>query len=465
MAEPQSPSPDVQLADEESRARIAKLHLEQQSLSTQLSRQGKALEWVKALGTPVALIGAVWTIFSGLNQIQLERASKDEERLERSVAKLLSDKSNERLAGVSTLARFFSQDDEKQQVAAIVAFADALSREEDPVVRAAILETIKNASSSLPTRTLGSGLTSIITRNRVLQQSLEIKPRDSSFQTIPKEKLGTLDATSQAIVALVRGGAHVLDMSRIYCVRCDFSGKQINLDGVDFSSSILFSSDFSGASLEHTNFDGANLLDTEFIGSRLSFAKLTDLHGMQAATGTIRDGRDAPAPNFSCADLSGVDFSKQVLLGVSENRTPNQSSFWNANFNGSNLSGADLSTMDVFVVTELPQPLDPQNDLPADLPFVGKSKQLNDPIEDSDPKATPRYVILFSGSDLKLHSPIPSRFSGFQDATTELSRAKNLDKAKLPPQLLRYMKMHPAGVAGRPDVSECKPSIENLAQP
>ena len=347
-----------------------------------------------------------------------------------------------------------------------MAFADALSKEDDPVVREAILDTIKNAGLSMPARTLTTGLIAAISRNRVLQQSLGIKVRDSSFQAIPKERLATLDATAQAIVALVRRGAYVKDMSRIYCVSCDLSGTEIHLNGVNFDNSIVLGTKFSRASLEHTSFDGANLLDTEFIGSKLSFAKITDIHGVQAATDTIRDGLDAEPPNFSCADLSGADFSKEVLLGVYENRTPNESSYWSPRFNGADLSGADLSRMDVFVVTELPQPFAPQDALPPDLPFAAVSKQLNDPVEDPDnPKAPPRYLILFSGTDLKLHTPVPSRFNGLRETTKELSKARNLDKAKLPAGILTYMKTHPRDAAGTPDISECKPSIENLAFP
>jgi uncharacterized protein YjbI with pentapeptide repeats len=295
---------------------------------------------------------------------------------------------------------------------------------------------------------------------------LDIKASDPSFQTLPDSKLVNLRATAQALVALIRKGARVKDMSAIYCFNCDLSGADVDLSFANLDRAILTDADFSKASLHGASFDGANLLGAEFVRSDLSAAKITDVTGNQSATNAIQNAApEADAPDFSCADLSEADFSKEVLFGVYENNNAGESSYWSAKLNGANLKGANLSQVDIFVETELPQPMKPENELPPDLPFSGVSKMYNDPVEQEDAKAAPMYLILFSGSDLQIREPLFPKFNGLREVTKEISKALNWQDAKLPSSFRRFMLNHPGDASEKPDKTECKPRAENLAVP
>src|SRR5207237_3146469 len=152
------------------------------------------------------------------------------------------------------------------------------------------------------------------------------------------------------------------------------------------------------------------------------------------------------------------------LFGVFENRAPGESSAWFAKLNGANLQGADLSQVGVFLITGLPQPYRPQNKLPPDLPFVGRSATWNDPIRHEDARALPVYVVLFSGSDLVVREPA-SRFVGLFQIVEELLRAENLEQAKMPASLRWFVETHKNPAYATQDRSVCKPRSENLKIP
>ncbi len=71
--------------------------------------------------------------------------------------------------------------------------------------------------------------------------------------------------------------------------------------------------------LHGASFDSANLIHVNFAGADLSGAKFTDYgHREHFTTSIVESGYAyAPAfPDFTCADLSGADFTGSTFFGI-----------------------------------------------------------------------------------------------------------------------------------------------------
>jgi uncharacterized protein YjbI with pentapeptide repeats len=301
---------------------------------------------------------------------------------------------------------------------------------------------------------IASALVALIDRNRDLERSLGIAPDDLSFQQLTGEQLTPLRATSEAIVSLIRKGGRVTDMSRIFCGGCDLSGTAVDLSSTNLDGAVLTEADFSHASLHHASFDGANLLGAKFIGSDLRSAKLTDLKAARVTVNALIRLQSAIPPDFRCADLSDTDFSGQVLFGVYEDNRKDSSTTWITRFNGANLQRADLAKLMIFVVTELPQPLNPKDVFSPFLPFVGPSTTWIYPLQQESGKAAPKHLIIYSGGDMALGKSLPDRFKGLIRVTEEIAGAENVASAKMPVTLRQFMKAHENA---EPPTQECIP--------
>jgi uncharacterized protein YjbI with pentapeptide repeats len=267
--------------------------------------------------------------------------------------------------------------------------------EKDPVIRDAILDTLSEL------RSIGAGASAIedglnieLERNRKLVTSVNLS--GDSLDTLPVSdpRIAQLHATALAIVALVRQGGHVANMSDIYCVECDFSGTDVSLSATSFDRTILRDADFSRAHLENASFDGADILGARFISTNLHSAKLTDFYDSEEKKGRLHTSpfvrvyptaAECEPPDFTGADLSGTSCAKQISFGVFEDYGPEYSTSWSYDLKNANLNGADLSDIKLFVRFHLPTSvsrarlIDPaQHTVDTLVPFLLKDGDLLD---------------------------------------------------------------------------------------
>jgi uncharacterized protein YjbI with pentapeptide repeats len=121
----------------------------------------------------------------------------------------------------------------------------------------------------------------------------------------------------------------------IYCEECDFHGGIFPRDA-DFTGAVLDRSDFSSAALKGAVFDNAELLGTKFVEADLedsTFRSLDEslIAGTESNGGRVLLGRtryldhiasgldlnpmiNVAMPNFSCANLSNVNFDHHSLF-------------------------------------------------------------------------------------------------------------------------------------------------------
>ena len=295
-----------------------------------------------------------------------------------------------------------------------------------------------------------------------------------------EDDLAPLRATASALTALIKNGARAKNLSGVYCVRCDFSGKiwdmtnpdfskvadfahadptkTLDLSGADFHGAILRNANFLGVNLRETSFDGADLTSTNFAGADLSNAKLTDfgrshyiIQGMETS-GHLYGGM---FPDFTCADLSGADFSGSILFAIYGSSPPNPAY---AILHNANLTNTKLGQMDVLTASRVPNYNATPPERMSTFLFEGyrQAGEFSD-IKDWDEQSN--IVEVFWGSpQLRIKEPIPADYRlGIQLVFSNLASARNLDKSELPQGMRDFISRNEKSLAQSPHPTPCTP--------
>ena len=301
--------------------------------------KGKRLEWVKAIGPWFTAVGIAVTLWLGLSQLKQTQRSRDDERFERSVTRLGSLQPAERLTGLAGLEQFLKGTDTARQQSVLAFIINAAVIERDQTVRDALLDSLgRLRGTELSKDALNAALVTARDRNRALLKRLTDAfwktiepgknwPSGSGLTEVPigvpdADGREALEASAQAMAALIRAGAYTQDLSRTYCVECELSTKErpAKLAGVNFDGSFLRRAILENADLTNASFHNAALILTRFNSATLKGAKLTadvpvtpwqELTTITAGTTAALYGAD-----FSCSDLSEADLSGRAIFTV-----------------------------------------------------------------------------------------------------------------------------------------------------
>lgn len=458
------------LQDVEARARIEKLELEKGVLRRQLSSKFLWLEWAKALAGPVAILGLLWTIFVGYKQLNQAMWSRDEERFDKAISRLGSTNSLERLTGLAGLKLFLEPSQKGRQEATLNFLINVLAAEKEPTVRSAMLDILSKVTpSNVGQVTLDHTLVALRDRNRSLwkyqsekfmarikidpKAGLEVGRDETPIGNASEEDMGPLHATAVALASLVRNGGKSLDLSGIYCVECNFSGEGVDLSGAKFDSAYLRDANFSNTILRGASFDSADLVHTNFTSSDLSGAKLTDSHMFYPVvqSALTRGGLwYALEPDFSCADLSNVDFSGSVLFGIYRNK-PNSFMAAYPLLGLANLAGANLSNVKLFTAVPVSSVPTTSSDLSEAVQNVGKVLPFEYPSEEGSYNIlVPNWenekniiTVVGTGSRFSIKEPVlPEFWPSMVMVFNYLASARNLSGAQLPPGFTEFLARH-----------------------
>ena len=191
---------------------VAKLTLEQKLLARQLSLQGLSLEWLKAAGVPITVLGALVAFLIGFGQLGKSSEAKTADRFDKALSRLASTEPGQRLTGVSGLRTFLRPTSPSSieqllgslfpastfQEQSLDYFLNALSVEEDDKVQSALLSTIAEISTgSIPTPVLNAALSTAVQTNRrvtaaVLSNAAN-RIREEKISILGKFKIDTMD--------------------------------------------------------------------------------------------------------------------------------------------------------------------------------------------------------------------------------------------------------------------------------
>ncbi len=341
--------------DPEEALKHDKLELEIKQLRQTISFRNWILQLIQVLTPPIttaiALAALIWTIHAGIVQMGQTQNAQDQDRFDKAISRLGSQSVNERLTGTAGLSLFLGKGQESRHGAALRFLASALVIEPDSNVRHSILDTFSHIDTSAVDQSApDEGLRTLIEANRsslheqaLGETSKTVKP---SGESRAQNQRDALQASSRAIVILVQKHTAFRDFSAIDCTDCQFSvpGDTLDLSGSRFDQAVLRKANFSGATLNGASFDDADLSGTDFEGTQLPKARFTGTpHNSYAIRQFQGNGSRPEAPNFSCADASGADFTGSLFFGIIESKDPNELI---AGFPGlfkTNLDGADLS--------------------------------------------------------------------------------------------------------------------------
>jgi uncharacterized protein YjbI with pentapeptide repeats len=469
----------------ESELRRKKIGLETQLLTQQLKPRYWLLEIVKVIVGALTLAGVVVTLYLGLNQIEDARQSRDDERFEKAVARLGGSTATERLAGVAGLGLYLEPRQKARHRATLHRatlhfLVNALAVEQDGTVRGELLDSLSQITPTVVGQEdLNDALERLRDRNRSLYarqrgifmdklirgaaQPTDKGNNETYLGQASAEDLAALRATATAITSMVRNGARTKDLSNIYCVGCDFTGKTwemmnpnfskvadfahadtadtLELSGTNFDGAILRDSNFIGADLRAASFDSADLIHVNFAGAELSDAKFTDYGHRDYFTSSMVTAGYAyppPFPDFTCADLSGADFTGSVFLGIYGDGS-NDAAY--PILYQANLANAKFGKMWILTVSKVPPNYTPTpSDQVSSFLFQG-SEQVGSTANIRSRSGEPVIINEFWGSpSLQIREPVPSGYSmSVRLVFSELASARNLDRSQLPQGLKDFI--------------------------
>ena len=332
-----------------------KLLLEKQLLQRQLSKQGVVLSWVPAITVP--LLGVIVALLVGFLQWHQGADNQTNERFDKALSRLASQRPEERITGIFGLDLFLGESNELLQKQALVFLVNALSLEADERVRGAMLEVLADLPTGRPSQeALNAGLRVAIERNRslanlaarewhgrILKQKKQtlakfnmpwldlngigdeipahtlaalsterylslLDAEHGPFEMLDPAQEVPLTGLMEAIQTLIARGATSTDFKGIYCDACKFNAGK-SLDGADFKGASLRYADFAHMSLRRTSFVGASLDGANFFDADLTGADLSVFSDYEVFTGRVFS-----FPKFECAKLGGADLSGQPLV-------------------------------------------------------------------------------------------------------------------------------------------------------
>jgi uncharacterized protein YjbI with pentapeptide repeats len=431
------------------------------------------LELIKALATPIALAGIFVTLVLGLIQQGQLAQSQEDARFDQAIKRIASKDPTERISGIVGLEPFLGPDQKARRRSTLHYLANALATEPEDTVRAELLDLIGGLHpDNLSQADLNDFLERLRDRNRSLYAQAHFAARmippdrrtnviylDNDETNIPRlspKERATLDATTHAITTLIKNGARTSDLSGIYCTECDFTGKSldpslpdykktldfgslkpvdsVDLSGTDFHSAILHRANFAGANLRGANFEAADLVGTVFAGADLTNAKLTDFDRADFPIGWAAM-RNQPIvyslPVFSCANLSGADFTQSLFFGIYAALPHGNRLSAYPRMEGANLAGAKLGK--VFVFASKPYVKGHPYALQHPFVFAGSESVEDFVTQLSYESGRWDYAFRLTAPDFRIDESLLADYSdSAEQVFANLNAAKNVESSALP---------------------------------
>jgi uncharacterized protein YjbI with pentapeptide repeats len=385
------------------------------------------------------------------NDLKLsELAAQD--RLDRVVSRLAERDATKRQAAVMTLRSYLGQDQRAHHLEVLLALAGALALEDTVGVRHSLVRAIADVDPAvIDAAGLSATLQTLLEVNRGLVKEIALHDGWLARDPVQKDRQAdaNLQATADAIAALLRKGVKVRNLKAIYLGRVDLS--HLDLSSVVFDGSVLTDADFSDAKLMKASFDTADLLSVDFKRADLRGARFTLPLFYRA--GAIRQNYIEPwmdyepgkrywltPPNFQCADLRDADFYGHPLLPVFVDGSGlSQFISWPGSFAFANLQGANLREIQIFGIWRLQD--------------VATKEGLGIPFDTGGGMSRPVgkglvSAMFFIDPDAPLTTHL-SKFSGSLQKVTWAFRGTNWDQAQLPRAVRQWLELHPP--AQRPE--------------
>jgi len=238
-----------------------------------------------------------------------------------------------------------------------------LSHEKESSVRNAIVQLLAELDTNIVKKEILEKAQSILinsSKYHLETGELYDKRINNKFGIpAPESHEGIARDIATGILELLKKGIKTTNMSNIFCVKCDFSG--LDLQGVNFEDAILTWANFSNCNLKGANFDGADLEDTKFIRADLASVFFTydeDKHPgyrdhyVERQLDVKQYQASVHGPDFTNADLSNADFTGHILFGFSNDSLDGGSVLiFNPSFKSAILTNTKFNSIGIYGTT------------------------------------------------------------------------------------------------------------------
>ena len=393
---------------------VIKLQLEVAALRFKHSPAGRLLEYLPLTSQIITLVALMWTINGSLHQQESARLEVQEARRERIYTKLGSVSAAERATAIVQLASMLGKEGKGRDEEILTSLSTRVSLDENPDIRTAVVRVFDNLPASVDKTVISSTLKFVVQLQKNLRENMLLSDSDlatlvisqaTAFKILGEYSLVSIKADQQehvirlvsladAIIALVKSGGHLADMSGIVCMGCDFSRTGADLSKVDFRGSLLAGSTWLNMKLNDSNFEETDLAKATFDGADMRRARLSMNPGLLAGEVTAEDLKQSPVsrspvetaenllPTFRCADLRDAQID-EMIVGVAADDLKKNNYNLISGFVGANIAGVDFDRANLFVVSRekaIPNPYTTAGDFwvleKAPAIFVGKTTPL-----------------------------------------------------------------------------------------
>ena len=348
----------------EAELRLTKLKFETRLLRRQLSRGFTVLELFKSIASIAGVLTAIvalaaffWSVWNGLEQLNLAREGRNQERLNAAIKLIGEANENQRSTGVLSLQEFLTPNQTAYHRQVILILTNQLTYEPSAAVRKRIVDIFNQIDEkTIALGVLNEAVKSLAESSRALMIDGTIKRAvlENYNLNIPAspEKTGTAKSVGDAMAALLRKGVTERDLTGIFCLKCDF--KNAKLSKAKFDHSLLSFADFSGASLEGASFEDALLENTKFISADLRQASFRGRSRHSGMFGVLLDEvedefyafhrNNTNGPLFNCANLQKATFSYRVIFTLISDKNDRVGQlYWGTSFVKANLDQTNFS--------------------------------------------------------------------------------------------------------------------------
>ena len=332
------------------------LHLTNEKLKVEtakLAREVQPERWWLKLGKNVLALGGLATIAATLYGVwdsynktiddrERTRVATQRTRFEDAIKRLESTSTISKLVGVSILSGYLNSanSDAHQQI--LFTLSGLMATEKDYQTQAAVIDLVTSLSAKTEIRPADWHYFQemLVSQSRALveKSTLTTARYDRPLSARDTDEESSARTVGKLISAIARTGVlkNYADYRGIYCIRCDFRNT-VFPPFADFTNAVLEGANFSGAKLRDATFDNADLSGVNFVEADLRNARFRNLdetyfssldrrnervpegrwthslhHSLKALK--VRPFVDVDMPNFSCANMKGVDFGTRALF-------------------------------------------------------------------------------------------------------------------------------------------------------
>ena len=332
------------------------LHLTNEKLKIETAKLAREVQperwWLKlgknvlALGGLATVAGTLYGVWDSYNKTiddrERTRVATQRTRFEDAIKRLESTSTISKLVGVSILSGYLNSANSDAHRQILFTLSGLMATEKDFQTQVAVIDLVTSLTGEKEIKPSDWHYFQemLVSQSRALveKSALATARYDRPPSSKGSDEESSARTVGKLISAIARTGVlkNYADYRGIYCIGCDFRNTAFPAFA-DFTNAVLEGANFSGATLRDATFDNADLSGANFVEADLRNARFRNLDetyfsNLDRRNERVPEGRwtlslhhllralkvrpyvAVDMPNFSCANMKGVDFGTRALF-------------------------------------------------------------------------------------------------------------------------------------------------------